>query len=283
MRDYWNLTRPRIVALVLAAMFVAAWTAAETDSPLPWVKLIHALLGAALAIAGAITLNQRLECRGDAKMPRTAGRPLPAGHLTKRQVTFFGVIVTAVGLAYLAALTNALLTLLTAVGWLIYVAAYTPLKTRTAWQTPVGALAGAMPTLLGAAAVDRPLGPLALVLFATVYFWQFPHSTAIAWLYRREFAAAGVKLATVTDPTGRAAGWLAVAGAGALLPVSLIPGTFLPANPAYVAIAGVLGLGYLGLAVHFALRSDDDAARRLLRASLAYLPALLVALLAWRQ
>ena len=138
--DYWRLMRPRIVALVLLAMAVSAWMTAE---PRPcWPEVIHALVGAALVIAGAIALNQRLECQGDAKMPRTAGRPLPAGRLSRRQVTVFGLTTTALGLTYLALAANPTLTLLAAIGWLVYVAIYTPLKTRSIWQTPIGAAAG---------------------------------------------------------------------------------------------------------------------------------------------
>jgi heme o synthase len=268
---YWHLTRPRIVALVLLAMAVSAWTAAESPS---WPAIAHALLGAALVIAGAIALNQRLECQGDAKMARTAGRPLPAGRLSRRQVTRFGLATTAVGLAYLAIATNAMLTALAAVGWLVYVGIYTPLKTRSAWQTPIGAAAGAMPVLLGAAAVGPPLSLWAIVLFGIVYFWQFPHSMAIAWRYRQEFSAAGVKVAVVTDPTGRAAGLWAVLGAAALLPISLSPLFFSLAGTIYAACAAVLGVAFLAFAVEFARRRNDPAARRLLWASLIYLPAM---------
>ncbi len=235
MINYWRLTRPRIVALVLLAMAVSAWITAT--APL-WPAVGHALAGAALVIAGAMSLNQRLECQGDAKMARTAGRPLPTGRLSRRQVTCFGLAATVIGLFYLAAATSVMLTVLSAVGWLTYVGVYTPLKTRSAWQTPIGAAAGAMPVLLGAAAVGQPLSPWAVVLFGIVYFWQFPHSMAIAWRYRREFAAAGVKVAVVTDPTGRAAGVWAVAGAAAVLGISLAPLCFFLVSTGYGVCAG---------------------------------------------
>jgi heme o synthase len=273
--DYWHLIRPRIVALVLLAMAVSAWTTAQS---LSWLTIAHALLGAALVIAGAIALNQRLECQGDAKMARTAGRPLPAGRLSRRQVTRFGLTATAVGLAYLAIATNAMLTALAAVGWLMYVGIYTPLKTRSAWQTPIGAAAGAMPVLLGAAAVGQPLSPWAIVLFGIVYFWQLPHSMAIAWLYRQQFSAAGVKVAVVADPTGRAAGIWAVFGAAALVPISLSPLYFCLAGTSYGLCAAALAVVFLGFAIKFARRRDDPAARRLLWASLIYLPAMLAVL-----
>ena len=158
--DYWRLLRPRIVALVLLAMAVSAWITAP--SPRCWPDVAHALVGAALVIAAAVALNQRLEWHTDAQMPRTAGRPLPAGRLSRRQVAYFGLATTAIGLTYLATATNAILVLLAAIGWLVYVGVYTPLKTRSTWQTPVGAAAGATPVLLGAAAVGRFAQPLGM-------------------------------------------------------------------------------------------------------------------------
>ncbi len=230
-------------------------------------------------IVGAMALNHRMESGGDAKMPRTAGRPLPAGRLSHRQVAVFGFFTTVVGLAFLAIVAAPTMTLLAAGAWVTYVAIYTPLKTRTVWQTPIGAAAGAAPVLLGAAAVGSLLSPLAVVLFGIVYFWQFPHSMAIAWRYRREFAAAGVRVAPATDPTGRSAAAWAVAGATALLAVSVAPWFVHQAGPAYVIVATLLGAAYLAAAVGFACRRDDASARWLLWASFVYLPAMLAVLL----
>lgn len=278
MRDYWKLIRPGIVAMVLFAMAVAAWTAGP--EPPPWQSAFHALLGAAGVIAGAIALNQRLEFRGDAKMPRTAGRPLPSGRLTERQVTRFGVLVSAAGIAYLAFLASPGVVVLAVVSWVLYVGAYTPLKSLSPWQTPVGAVAGAMPMLLGAAVVRAPMSPMALVLFGIVYFWQFPHAMAIAWLYRREFAAAEVKLTTVVDTSGRTAGIVAVLGAVVLMPVSLIPSLMSWTGWGYNVTALLLGHGYMACSFAFLRRRNDVSARWLLRASLIYLPVLFAALLA---
>ena len=275
--DYWRLLRPRIVALVLSAMAVSAWI--TTPSPRCWPDVAHALVGAALVIAGAVALNQRLEWCANAQMPRTASRPLPAGRLSRRQVAYFGLATTALGLTYLAAATSAILVVLAAIGWLVYVGVYTPLKTRSTWQTPVGAAAGATPVLLGAAAVGGSLSPWAWILFAIVYFWQFPHSMAIAWRYRREFAAVGVKVAPVTDPTGRTAGIWAILGASLLLPISLVPVFLGLAGAAYGAAAFLLGTAYLAMSTWFARCPDDAAVRWLLIASLVYLPAMLAVLL----
>jgi protoheme IX farnesyltransferase len=262
--------------MVLAAMLASAWTAAEGATP--WPAIYHALLGSTGVILGAIALNQRLECQGDAKMPRTAGRPLPAGRLSTAQVTWFGATATLLGTAYLICFGNATLVILVLVGWAVYVFIYTPLKKRSIWQTPVGAAAGAMPALLGAAAVDKPLSPIGWTLFGIVFCWQLPHAMAIAWLYRKQFADAEVRLATVVDPSGRIAGRFTVFGAILLLPVSLSPALFLPMGWAYGILAGLLGLGYLLFSFAFFRRTDDITARRLLWASLVYLPLILTVL-----
>ncbi len=281
MKDYWTLIRPGIVGMVLLVMAVAAWTVGER--PPPWPALAHALAGAGLTMAGAVALNQRMEVGGDAKMARTAGRPLPSGRLSRRQVTRFGIAASAAGLACLTVFADLTVVLLTAASWAIYVWAYTPLKARSAWQTPIGAAAGAVPTLLGAAVADAAFSPLALGLFGIVYCWQLPHSMSIAWLYREEFAAAGVQLPTVSDTTGRAAAITAFLGAfGTLL--SAIAALVLDiAGRSFGVFAILLGIAYAGFAIGFLRRRTDRTARRLLRVSFAYLPLLLIALLIARR
>ena len=276
--DYWNLIRPKILVAVLAAMAASGWIAA--GKAVPWNALVHALIGTAGLIAGAIALNQRLECASDAKMPRTAGRPLPSGRLTPRQVVGFGSVATLFGLTYLTAFDDVALVVLAFLSWSDYVLIYTPLKKRSIWQTPLGAAAGAMPAVLGAAAVGSPWSGMAWTLFAVVFFWQFPHAMAIAWLYRRQFADAQVRVAPVADPSGKTAGWFAVFGAAALLPASLAPLCFSPPQWSYGVIAGLLGASYLACSLAFFRRPDDVTARRLLRVSLVYLPLLLLALIA---
>ena len=168
--------------------------------------------------------------------------------------------------------------ILAVAGWVIYVFAYTPLKRRSIWQTPVGAAAGAMPALLGAAAAGEPLSPIGWSLFAVVFCWQLPHAMAIAWLYRGQLADAGIRVATVVDGSGRTAGVLAAIGAIALMPASLAPVFFLPTGWVYGVVAALLGLGYLFFSAVFFLRRDDVWARRLLWASLVYLPLVLTLL-----
>jgi heme o synthase len=264
--------------MVLVTMSVAAFVA-PADPP-SWPVLFHALFGSGLVIVGAIALNQRLELESDARMMRTSRRPLPSRRLSKGQVTCFGVVASAAGLVYLSLLTAWMVPVLAAVSWLLYVWMYTPLKRLSAWQTPLGAVAGAMPTLMGAAAAGATLtGVIPLTLFAIVYLWQFPHAMAIAWMYRDDFAAANLKVATVVDPSGRVATRLALCGAIALLVASLAPWFAQLAGAGY-AIAGLLfGLGYLGATVVFWRLPSSASARALLRSSLVYLPAICAALL----
>ena len=277
LRDLAEASRPRIVGLVLFTMAITALIASPKAPA--WPVLLHALLGSGLVIVGAIALNQRLELASDAKMPRTARRPLPAGRLSARQATSFAILTTVAGLVYLALLVNRPIVILAGVSWVIYVWVYTPAKMLTTWQTAIGALAGAMPTLLGAAAAGASKSPVGLALFGLVYFWQFPHAMAIAWLYRDQFATAEVRLPTVVDPSGRSAGLLSLMGAVVLLPVSLVPALVRPAGVGYPLAALILGLGYLASAVGFLARRDDRSARTVLRASILYLPLVLLALL----
>ena len=193
-------------------------------------------------------------------MDRTVGRPLPSGRLSDRQVTRFGLLATAAGFALLVVWDDPVLMALAAISWLIYVCAYTPLKSRTAWQTPVGALAGAMPVLLGSTAVGRPGSSLAFALFGVVFLWQFPHAMAIAWLYRRQFALAEVKVASVVDPSGRTAGWLAAAAAAALLPMSLVPLWFSAAARSIPHRSADAGTRFPLLLIRFLSRPANEAA-----------------------
>lgn len=276
-RDYWMLVRPRILGMVLFTLGMSAILAAPQTPP--WTTLLSGLLGSAAVMAGAVALNQRLEHATDARMPRTARRPVPSGRMTPAAATRFGILATMAGLAWLTATTPPAAVALVLLSWILYVWVYTPMKLLSAWQTPVGAIAGAMPTLIGAALAHGATTSMGLALFGILYFWQFPHAMAIAWLYRHEFAAAGLKVATVLDPSGQMAGWVGTLGGLALLPVSLLPALWGPAGTGYATAAMVLGTAYLALAVNFQRHPTDRSARRLLRASVLYLPAVFIDLL----
>jgi heme o synthase len=281
---YFELSKPRIASLVLVVVAVSAF-AGHWGPPQPWLW-VHTLLGTALIAASASTFNQLIERRSDLLMERTANRPLPAGRLSVAEAVAFGAVTLVAGALDLTVFVNWLTALLGGLTWVSYVVLYTPLKSKTAANTAVGAVAGAMPVLIGWAAVGAsfsftggplPDGMYVAALFLVVYLWQFPHFMAIAWIYRRQYSAAGLQMLTVVDPTGRRAGAQAVWGALALVPVSLLPMLQLPSR---VYLAGTISLGaaYLAAAALFCWRRDDRTARYLLQTSLVYLPALLILL-----
>lgn len=272
--DYVELTKPRIAVLELVTVAVAAVLASAGAPDLR--TLLHALIGTTMIAASASAWNQLLERETDALMERTADRPLPAGRLSVREVAVFGSVLALVGVGYLAMLVNPLTAAFGAITWALYVCIYTPLKSRSYANTMIGAVAGAMPILMGWAAAGEPLDLAAATLFLIVFLWQFPHFMAIAWIYRRDYAAAGLQMLPVVDPSGLRAGGQAVLAALALLPVSLLPSMVSFAGPLYFLWALFLGAAQIGCAAFFLFRLSDQSARILLRASLVYLPALLI-------
>ncbi len=276
--DYVELTKPRIALLVLVAVAVSACVS-QWGIVLHPLNLVHTLLGTLLVAASASAMNQWLERHRDARMPRTADRPLPAGRLSSFEVLTFAAISIVAGFLYLFAAVGWLTALLGLATWVLYVWVYTPLKSRTSLNTLVGAIPGAMPILIGWSATGAAFDLRAVALFTILFLWQFPHFMAIAWIYRDQYRQGGMKMLPVVDPTGRSAGLQAVIAALALLPVSLIPGLFTPSSSVYLVAALALGIGQLICALLFYRRLDDAAARRLLRASLIYLPALLLLLM----
>lgn len=281
---YLELSKPRIATLVLAVVAVSVYVGSNgPPQPSIW---IHTLVGTALIAASASALNQVIERRSDALMERTADRPLPGGRLTSTEAIGFGAVTLALGLIYLVALVNAATAIFGALTWFLYVALYTPLKARTSANTAIGAVAGALPVLIGWAAAGASFsiaagslsgGVKVGALFLIVYLWQFPHFMAIAWIYRRQYSAAGLQMLTVVDSSGRRAGAQAVLAALALAPVALLPGLEMRGF-VYSVGAVTLGAAYVLASVWFCWRRDDRSARLLLQISLIYLPALLVLL-----
>ena len=212
-------------------------------------------------------------------MPRTAQRPLPGGRLSSAEVITFGTVTGVVGIIYLALLVNLLTAKLALLSWFLYVVVYTPMKVRSTLNTVVGAVAGAVPILMGWAAADGHFGLPAATLFLIVFLWQFPHFMAIAWIYRHQYAAAGMQMLPVVDPSGRRAGVQAIVAAMALIPISLLPAVVNFAGPMYFSWVLVLGVGQAACAAWFLCRRDDVSARVLLRASLVYLPTVLALML----
>lgn len=272
--DYLELSKPRIAVLELVVVAVAAYAAGWSPAE-PWL-LASTLLGTTLLAASASALNQWLEHETDGMMPRTCSRPLPAGRLAPNEVLWFGLLALALGVIVLLAFVNLRTTVVGLATWGLYVWVYTPLKSRTVANTAVGAVAGALPVLIGWSSTGKPWGLEAYAWFLILFLWQFPHFMAIAWLYREHYAAAGLKMLAVTDPSGRRAGAQAVLSALALVPVSLVPVMQQLGGGLYFGWTLALGLGQLACAVAFALRTNDRTARWLLRASLIYLPTLLL-------
>jgi heme o synthase len=275
MSAYWRLIRPGLLMTALFSMTIGALASAE---PPPLAQLAHALLGVGLLIAGASAMNQLVERRLDASMKRTASRPLPTGRLTTWQAAVFAACASVAGVGWLAMVEPPAATILAMLGWIIYVLIYTPLKRRSVWHMPPGAVAGAIPVLLGAAMSGAMFTRTSLTLAGIVFFWQFPHTAAIGWIYRDQYACGEVKVAAVADPTGRLAGWLAFFGAAGLLLASLVPIALLTVGWPYLVIALLLGVTHAVVAAMFLADPTDAHARALWRMSLVHLPVLLTSL-----
>lgn len=275
---YADLVKARLTLLVLLTTLVGFYIGWQ--GPMNYALMFHALFGTALVASGAAALNQYLEREHDAKMRRTASRPLPSGRLQPVTVMLFGGLCSLIGTIYLALLVNSLTSALGAVSLVSYLFVYTPLKRMTWLNTAVGAIPGALPPLMGWAAARGELGGGGWALFAILAFWQMPHFFAIAWIYRDEYARAGFRMLPAVDPDGRRTAHQSVSHTLGLLPISLCPFLFQLAGPVYLASAVVLGGGYLWCAVQFARRLDIASAKRLFFASIIYLPLILVALVA---
>jgi heme o synthase len=271
--DYLALTKPRLNLLVLVTTLAGLYLA--SPSGVATAILVHTLVGTALVAGGAAALNQVWERKTDALMRRTAVRPLPAGRLTVAAGTVFGIGLSVAGLVELTFGVNPVAAAVAAATLASYVLIYTPLKRRTSLATLVGAVPGALPPVIGWAAATHDISIEALVLFGIVFLWQMPHFLAIAWLYRHEYARAGIPLLPVLEPAGRRTGRQALIYAAALWPVSLLPAVIGLAGPAYLAGATILGIGFIWLAARFARERSMPGARALFGFSIVYLPLLL--------
>ena len=271
--DFLELTKPRVVAMILVTTLVGFYLGAQGVPH--YLCLLHTLIGTALAGGGTLALNQLIEREADAKMYRTRLRPLPDGRLQPIDALVFGALITVGGVVYLTVIVNALSALVTATIVVSYLFAYTPLKQKTSLCSLVGAIPGALPPVIGWAAARATLSIEAWILFTIMFLWQMPHSLAIGWLYRDDYARAGFRLLPVVDPDGKSTGRQIVSNCLALLAVGLIPTLIGFAGSTYFFVALVLGSVFLWYGVSLALSCSQAAARRLLFASLVYLPVLL--------
>ncbi|MEW6213166.1 MAG: heme o synthase, partial [Acidobacteriota bacterium] len=268
---YLELTKPRItllVTLTAAAGFCLA-------SPrVDYSELLRFSLGIILLSSGISTLNQYIERDLDSLMLRTRARPLPAGRLAPAEAFAFGLALSVIAIAYLAVTTNTLAALLGVLTFASYLLIYTPMKTRTTLSTSIGALPGAMPPLMGWVAARGRLGLEGWILFAILFLWQFPHFLAIAWMYRDDYARAGIRMLPVVEKEGRVTAQQILIYTLMLVPASLLPVAVGLAGRVYLAGALALGIVFLYFSVRAALVRTVLEARRLLLASVLYLPAL---------
>ncbi len=272
--DFCELTKPRIVLMVLITAFVGYY--AGSGNVPDYVQLIEMLLGTALAAGGTLTLNQFLERDTDAMMERTCRRPLPDGRLQPNDALWFGIALTCLGLVYLALSVNWLSAFVAAAITLSYLWAYTPMKRFSSLCVPVGAVPGALPPVIGWVAARGELSVDAWVLFAIMFLWQIPHTLAIACLYREDFAKAGIQFLPVIEPDGESTNRQIIVHCLALLVVGLLPTLIGLAGAVYFVVAFLLGIGFLASGVSLVMAPSRTGARRLLFASLIYLPALLL-------
>jgi heme o synthase len=285
--DYQELFKVRVTAMVV----ITAWAGFYLGSMRSGITSIHwglieALLGITLVSCGASVLNQVIERKTDARMVRTAQRPLAAGRFGVVHCLLLGLGCFAAGALVLAWFTNPVTVMLTLLTGFIYVAIYTPLKRYTTLATFIGAFPGALPPLLGWTAARGLIEWPAVALFAILFVWQFPHFMAIAWLYRDDYAKAGICMLPVVQPDGWSTASEALVYAVLMIPVSAVPFYLHLTGPIYLLAAMILGLGYLVYTIRFtritrslSVAESRGYARDLLRASVIYLPLLLTVMM----
>ena len=285
--DYQELFKVRVTSMVV----ITAWAGFYLGSmrsgitSLQW-GLLQSLFGIGLVSCGASVMNQVIERKTDAQMLRTAQRPLAAGRFSLLQGLILGLACFAAGALVLAWFTNPATVVLTLLTGFLYVGVYTPLKRYTTLATFIGAFPGAMPPLLGWTAARGAIEWPAVALFAILFFWQFPHFMAISWLYREDYARAGIRMLPVVEPDGWSTACQALIYAVLMIPVSVAPYYLHLTGPIYPVAAVLLGLGYLAYTIRFtritrALTNAESRgyARDLLRASVIYLPLLLAVMM----
>jgi protoheme IX farnesyltransferase len=277
---YVELTKPRLTSLVIFTTWLGF---AFASHPTRYdARLFHTLIGSWLVASGAAALNEWMERDRDALMRRTQARPLPQKRLTPESAFHFGMGISMAGVMELAIFVNPLTSLLALASLGCYLLAYTPLKTRTSLCTLVGAIPGAIPPVMGWTAARNSLGPGAWTLFAILFLWQLPHFLAIAWMYREDYARAGFPMLPVIDPDGTSTGRMILLYTAVLIPVTLVPTRLGLAGFSYFWAALALGSAFFACGAWTAFYRTAASARRLLLASVMYLPTLL-SWMAWAK
>lgn len=278
LRDYYTLTKPEVNLLILMTTSAGYYLALR--GPLRILGLINTLLGTLLVASGTATLNQWMERVWDGQMCRTASRPIPSGRLSAREAFCFGTVLSVAGGLYLAVAVNALSAVLATSTLLSYLLIYTPLKRKTPLCTMLGAFPGAMPTLIGWAGASATINRNAWFLFAILFLWQFPHFLAIALMYREDYARAGYRMLPRFDQDSRFTR-AEIFG----FTVVLVLATMLPLGgrgPAYLVAVSLAGCYLLYHVTKLMQSTSRVFARRLVHASVLYLPVLLGVMIAWK-
>jgi heme o synthase len=278
-RDYIALTKPRITWLILMSAGIgyffglpgaAGWW--EFLKSVDYAALFHTIAGTGLVASGTAALNQWYERAVDAQMRRTRNRPLPAGRISANGALVFGIALSVAGFVELWKGVNLLSACIAVFTLATYLLLYTPLKQRTWWSTTIGAIPGAMPPLIGYAAASGELTRQAWVLAAILFLWQFPHFYSIAWLYKEDYARAGIRMLPVVEPDGRSTSRQIVVYSMALIPASLMPGLMGMSGAVYSVGALLLGIWFLHSGVRVAFDRTSVRARKVLISSVLYLP-----------
>lgn len=279
--DYFELTKPRLS--LLSVLTALAGFVATRRSSHDLLLLGSVLVGTSLAAAGVAALNQWLECDTDARMERTAHRPIPSGKVATGSAFVVGALLCTLSLMLLYALVDALAALFTLLTMVAYLGLYTPAKKRSRWATEIGAVAGALPPLIGWAAGENRVSTLGWILFGILFFWQIPHFMAIAWIYRNDYSAVHFPMPSVRDPSGGRVAVKALVNCMFLFLVSMLPLVFRLDTWRYGVAAFAAGLWLLYRAACFVRPGTRDRmAGSLFFATIVYLPILLIALVADR-
>lgn len=273
---YVVLTKPDVTFLVVITTLAGFYLG--SNGPIEWATLLSTVCATMLVAGGTAALNQYVERDLDAVMRRTAARPLPTGQLRPRDALIFGVLTIVAGTAWLALAANMLAALVALTTTVLYLGLYTPLKKRTPLSTAVGAIPGALPPLIGWAAAHGSLSLGGWILFAILFFWQFPHFMSIAWMYREDYARAGIKMLPVVDRDGNSTFRQIICTSAILVWVSALPAVIGMAGIGYFFLALVLGMILLQVSL-WANRSRTNArAKWLMHATVAHIPLLLICL-----
>jgi protoheme IX farnesyltransferase len=270
---YLALTKPDVSFLVI--MTTAAGYYMGARGPMDWLHLAHTVFGTTLIAAGTAALNHYAERDADAQMRRTASRPLPSGQLEPMNAFWFGMVLSAAGAIDLFLAAGVLASGLGVLTCLSYLLGYTPLKKRTVWATFFGAFPGAVPPMIGWVAADGALGRGAWLLFLILFLWQFPHFHSIAWMYREDYARAGIKMLPVVDPSGERTFRQILLTAAALIPASLLPAVVGLAGVFYFFSALVASTALVQVCLWAATTKSNVRAKWLMHATVLHIPLLL--------